>query len=66
MSGVLHNISYLYIRQGKFTEALAYGKQSLKISEELGERKQIAHTMALIGVIYAGLDKHQPALQYLN
>ncbi|MBC7862055.1 MAG: tetratricopeptide repeat protein [Bacteroidia bacterium] len=62
----LGNIGNVYTNQGNYAEALFYSLQSLKISENIGEKKSTATNLGNIGLIYWHLKDYSKALDFLT
>ncbi|MGI2905035.1 tetratricopeptide repeat protein [Tolypothrix sp. VBCCA 56010] len=52
-SSILHNLGYLYDDLGKIDEAIALYKQSLEITERIGNLQGKAATLHCLAIIYA-------------
>jgi tetratricopeptide (TPR) repeat protein len=61
---LLDGIGLNYWAQGKFTPALEYFFEALRIGEKLKRKKGIASTLSNIGLVYSAQGKHQLALDY--
>ncbi|MBI5417621.1 tetratricopeptide repeat protein [Candidatus Poribacteria bacterium] len=51
-AGALHNFGNIYETQGEYAKAIEKYNQSLKINEELGDKRTIASTLGQLGKIY--------------
>ena len=60
----LNNIGYVYSYQGNITKALRYYNKSLKIREEIGDKRGIAESLNNIGNIYDNQGDISQALGY--
>jgi tetratricopeptide (TPR) repeat protein/serine phosphatase RsbU (regulator of sigma subunit) len=66
LAGALNNIGYVIQQKGDIPKALEYYHQSLKIQEEIGDKKGIANSLNNIGMIYKGQGNTPKALEYLH
>ena len=64
LASALNNIGISYDMQGEYEKALDFYLRSLKIKEELGDKKAIARSLNNIGVILSALGNNKEALQY--
>ena len=62
----LNNIGQIYSTQDDYSTALYYLEQSLKISQEIGDRKSEGATLNNIGQIYENYGDYATALHYLE
>jgi tetratricopeptide (TPR) repeat protein len=60
----LNNIGLIYDAWGKYDQAIEYYKKSLKIREEIGDRKGEGVTLNNIGMIYYARGKYDQAIEY--
>ncbi len=66
IAAALKNIGLVLFRQGKYVEALEYNLQSLRMFEELGDKKGIAGSLNNIANVYYSFGKYAEALQYFT
>jgi len=59
----LNNIGYVYNNQNNLSKAIEFYNKSLKIREEIGDKKGIANSLNNIGSIYNKLGKIEKALE---
>ncbi len=59
----LHNLGMIHQDQGRYDEAVKIYRKSLKIKEELEDRRGAAYTRAQIGVLYSQLGKKEEAIK---
>ena len=52
LSEALNNMGHIYQNQGKIAKGLEFQLRSLKISEELGNKKSAASSLSNIGLVY--------------
>ena len=62
----LNNFAYLAESQGDISTALDYNYQSLKIREEIGNKKGIGTSLNNIGIIYDNQGRITEALDYYH
>jgi serine phosphatase RsbU (regulator of sigma subunit) len=62
----LGNIGRSYYYKGDLVKAMDYYKQSLKLSEESGNKKRVALMYNNIGSVYAEQKEYDKALDYFN
>jgi serine phosphatase RsbU (regulator of sigma subunit) len=60
----LNTVGASFQVRGNYTKAIEYYLESLKIREEMGDKKGVAASLANIGSIYISLDKYDKALDY--
>jgi tetratricopeptide (TPR) repeat protein len=61
---ILNNIGMVYHAWGKYDEAIEYYKKSLKITEEVGDRKGEGVSLNNIGMVYNAWGKYDQAIDY--
>jgi tetratricopeptide (TPR) repeat protein len=61
---ILNNIGAIYKAWGKYDQAIEYYKRSLKIREEVGDRKGEGVTLNNIGGVYDAWGKYDQAIEY--
>jgi len=66
LADALNNIGYIYMNQGDIPKALEFYHKSLKIEEELGNKKGIATSLNNIGAIYNSQGDIPKALEYYH
>lgn len=66
LAASLNNIGYLANNQGEITKSLDYFHRSLKIQEEIGEKRGMAESYNNIGAIYKKQEDLNMALDYYN
>ncbi len=64
LADALNNIGYIYENQGDIPKGLEYYHKSLKIKEEIGNKKGIATSLNNIGYIYMNQGDIPKALEY--
>ncbi|MDH3246960.1 MAG: tetratricopeptide repeat protein, partial [Saprospiraceae bacterium] len=63
----LSDLSNLFWKQGKYTNALQYGLESEKVFEQRGiDDLDYDFTLYVIGNVYLALDRYEEALQYFE
>ena len=62
----INNIGFIYYYQGKIKEALANYEISLKIREEVGDKKGMGSSLNNIGIIYKNQGDIAKALEYYS
>jgi len=66
LADALNNIGYIYDSQGDIPKALEYFHKSLKIREDIGDKKGIAISLNNIGNIYKNQGDIPKALEYFH
>ena len=64
LAEAINNIGYIYMIKGEVQKALEYMHESLKVFEELGNKKGIAAGLNNIGYIYKNKGEIQKGLEY--
>jgi tetratricopeptide (TPR) repeat protein len=63
---VLNNLGDLMRKQASYDQALDYHSQSLKIKEELNDKRGVAFSLVSIGELYLAQKNNEQALVYLK
>ncbi len=62
----INNIGLVYHAWGRYQEAIEYFQKSLKIREEVEDRRGEGRTLNNIGEVYRAWGKYQEAIEYLQ
>lgn len=65
-SGVLNNIGNVYRKKGDYDNAFMKYEQSLRLSQDVGDKNMIAITLKNIGVAHQAAGNYKRAIRYLN
>jgi len=63
-ASALNNIGFIYMNHGDISNALDYYSKSLRIQEEIGDRKGLAGSLSNIGSVYNTQGDLSKALEY--